>query len=73
MRFCTSHTFATEALAAGVSIFQLARLMGTSVKMVDRTYGHLAHDSEDHIGALLDARSGVLALIWRPVRTPNRS
>lgn len=38
------HTFATEALAAGVSIFLLARLMGTSVKMIDRTYGHLAHD-----------------------------
>ncbi|MGZ6670800.1 MAG: tyrosine-type recombinase/integrase [Solirubrobacteraceae bacterium] len=53
------HTFATEALAAGVSIFQLARLMGTSVKMIDRTYGHLAHDSEDHLRALLDARSGV--------------
>ena len=52
------HTFATEALAAGVSIFQLARLMGTSVKMMDRTCDHLAHDSEDHIGALLDARSG---------------
>jgi integrase len=51
------HTFATEALAAGMSIFQLARVMGTSVKMIDRTYGHLAHDSEDAIGALLDARS----------------
>jgi integrase len=34
------HTFATEALAAGVSIFELARLMGTSVKVIDRTYGH---------------------------------
>ena len=51
------HTFATEALAGGVSIFQLARLMGTSVKMIDRTYGHLAHDSEDHLRELLDARS----------------
>ena len=51
------HTFATEALAAGVSIFLLARIMGTSVKMIDRTYGHLAHDSADTIGNLLDARS----------------
>jgi integrase len=57
--YCLRHTFAAEALAAGVSIFQLARLMGTSVKMIDRTYGHLAHDSEDHLRALLDARSGV--------------
>ena len=51
------HTFATEALAAGVSIFELARLMGTSVAMIDRTYGHLAHDSEGAIRARLDTRS----------------
>jgi integrase len=50
------HTFATEALAAGVSIFQLARLMGASVKTIDKTYGHLAHDSEDHLRGLLEAR-----------------
>ena len=52
------HTFATEALAAGVSIFQLARLMGTSVAMIDRTYGHLAQDSESTLRGLLSARSG---------------
>ena len=51
------HTFATEALAAGVSIFELARLMGTSVRMIDRTYGHLARDSDDAIRAKLDARA----------------
>jgi hypothetical protein len=33
--------------------------MGTSVKVIDRTYGHLARDSEDAIPARLDARSGV--------------
>jgi integrase len=52
------HTFATEALAAGVSIFELARLMGCSVKVIDDTYGHLARDSEQAIRARLDARSG---------------
>ena len=36
------HTFATEALAGGVSIFEFARPMGTTVTMIDRTYGHLA-------------------------------
>jgi integrase len=51
------HTFATEALAAGISIFELARLMGTSVKMIDRTYGHLAQDSEQEILCRLDARA----------------
>jgi hypothetical protein len=45
------------ALAAGVSIFELARLLGTSVRMIDRTYGHLARDSEDAIRAKLDARA----------------
>jgi hypothetical protein len=30
-----------------------------SAKTIDKHYGHLAHDSEDAIRALLDARSGV--------------
>jgi integrase len=51
------HTFATEALAAGVSIFELARLMGASVKTIDDTYGHLTRDSEAMLRARLDARS----------------
>jgi integrase len=51
------HTFATEALAAGVSIFELARLMGASVKEIDRTYGHLPRDSADAIRARLNARA----------------
>jgi integrase len=51
------HTFATEALAAGISIFELARVMGASVKEIDRTYGHLARDSEDTIRARLEARA----------------
>jgi integrase len=52
------HTFATEALAAGVSTFELSRLMGTSIAMIDRTYGHLARDSEESIRARPDARAG---------------
>jgi hypothetical protein len=31
--------------------------MGASVKEIDRTYGHLARDSEDSIRARLDARA----------------
>ena len=56
------HTFATEALAAGVSTFELSRVMGTSLGMIDRHYGHLARDSEESIRARLDARS---ASNWR--------
>jgi hypothetical protein len=40
-----------------VSIFELARLMGSSVAMIDERYGHLARDSEDAIRARLDARN----------------
>ena len=34
-------TFASNALAAGVSVFELARIMGTSVAMIERSYGTL--------------------------------
>jgi hypothetical protein len=36
------------SLAAGVSLFSLSRRMGTSVEMIDRTYGHLAPDAEGY-------------------------
>jgi hypothetical protein len=32
--------------------------MGASVKTIDKTYGHLAQDSDDHLRDLLAARSG---------------
>ena len=43
------------SLAAGVSLFSLARRMGTSVEMIDRHYGHLAPEAEDYERRLLDA------------------
>jgi integrase len=52
------HTFATWSLAAGMSIFTLARRMGTSVRMIDATYGHLVQDAEDQDRGLLDAYDG---------------
>jgi integrase len=52
------HTFATNALAVGLSIFELSRYMGTSVEMIDRTYGHLAVGSEQAARAKLDALGG---------------
>ena len=53
------HTFATWSLAAGMSIFTLSRRMGTSVQMIDATYGHLAHDAEDKDRGLLNAFDGI--------------
>ena len=34
-------TFASNALAVGVTLFELARIMGTSVRMIERSYGTL--------------------------------
>ena len=51
------HTYASFALDAGVTIFELARLMGTSVKVIDDTYGHLVHGSLDRVRAALDQRA----------------
>jgi integrase len=49
------HTFASFAIAAGVSLFYLSRLLGSSVQQVDSTYGHLLPDSEEFLRGLLDA------------------
>jgi integrase len=49
------HTYATWCLAAGGDIFTLARRMGTSIKMIDRTYGHLVPGADAYERELLDA------------------
>jgi integrase len=48
------HTFATFALRAGISTFDLSRYMGASLTMIDRHYGHLARDGREHAIQLLD-------------------
>jgi integrase len=47
-------TFATHALAVGLSIFEVARFMGTPVRVIDSTYGHLADGSEQLARQRLD-------------------
>ncbi len=54
-------TFASQALAAGVSVFELARIMGTSVRMIERHYGALLQGSGEAIRGKLDAYLGGLA------------
>ena len=51
------HTFATFALRAGISTFDLSRYMGASLTMIDRHYGHLAGDGREHEIRLLDELS----------------
>jgi integrase len=48
-------TFASNALAAGVSVFELARIMGTSVAMIERHYGALLDGSGADIARRLGA------------------
>jgi integrase len=74
------HTFATFALRAGISTFDLSRYMGTSLAMIDRHYGHLARDGREHAIRLLDTyraaeRLDVHAVdaAWTPDTMPNAS
>jgi integrase len=53
--YALRHTFATFAIAAGIGLFELSRLMGTSVEQIDRTYGHLLPDSLERARTALDS------------------
>jgi integrase len=64
------HTFATFALSAGISTFDLSRYMGASLTMIDRHYGHLARDGRDHAINLLDAFAGTDAANVHAVDVP---
>jgi integrase len=55
------HTFATFALRAGISTFDLSRYMGASLTMIDRHYGHLARDGREHAIRLLDGYANIKA------------
>jgi integrase len=48
-------TFASDALAAGISAFELARILGTSVRMIERHYGALLDGAGAGIAGRLDA------------------
>jgi integrase len=53
--YALRHTYAAWSLAAGVNPYTLARRMGTSVEMIDETYGHLVADADGFERELLDA------------------
>jgi len=58
------HTFATFALRAGISTFDLSRFMGASLTLIDRHYGHLARDGREHAIRLLDELSAEQRPPW---------
>lgn len=61
-------TFASDALAAGVGIHTLARIMGTSIAMIERHYGTLLDGAMESIAGQLNALNAE-----RDRATPERS
>ena len=52
--YACRHTFASWSIRAGVQLFYLSRVMGTSITQIGATYGHLVPDSEEYLRGLLD-------------------
>jgi integrase len=48
-------TFASNALAAGITVYELARIMGTSVAMIERHYGTLIDTARESLLERLEA------------------
>jgi integrase len=53
--YALRHTAISRWLAAGVPIFDVSRYAGTSLQMIERTYGHLVAGSAESARARLDA------------------
>ena len=48
-------TFASNALAAGITVYELARIMGTSVAMIEARYGAPLDSAHSSLLERLDA------------------
>jgi integrase len=53
--YAMRHTFASFAIAAGIPTFEIARMMGTSIAQIEKTYGHLLPDALERGRAALEA------------------
>jgi integrase len=53
-------TFASNALAGGMTVFELAKIMGTSVAMIEHHYGALIDGAHEGIVGRLDAIEATL-------------
>jgi len=56
--YALRHTWATNALRAGLSTWEVGKRMGTSTQMIDRTYGHHAEDAMEWELERLNRRDG---------------
>ena len=50
-------TFASNALAAGITVYELARIMGTSVSMIEAHYGALIDTARESLLERLESFS----------------
>ena len=44
--YALRHSYITWSLKAGIPTFTVAERAGTSLQMIEKTYGHLARDTE---------------------------
>ena len=66
-------TFASRAIAAGVPIFELAKIMGTSVHMIEKHYGTLLDGAGANIASRLDAYDAEQEQAARELRAMSES
>jgi integrase len=57
------HGFASNALAAGISLYELSRYMGASVRVLEMHYAHLVKDAEETARGKLDAHAARQSLV----------
>ncbi len=53
--YALRHTFISECIAAGIATFEIARMAGTSVLQIEKTYGHMLPDAIERGRGALDA------------------
>ena len=53
--YALRHTFVSECIAAGIATFEIARMAGTSVLQIEKTYGHLLPDAIERGRVALEA------------------
>jgi integrase len=53
--YALRHTFASFAISAGIPTFEIARMMGTSIEQIEKTYGHLLPDAIERGRTALEA------------------
>jgi hypothetical protein len=58
--YALRHTYASFSIAAGVSLFELARFMGISVEQIDRTYGHVCRTRSTAAAGRVWTRSSIV-------------